>query len=155
MLIQKTTRSERQKNNVVMEQLVFSFFDTNILGFKRILCDDGDFLGKTKMYFLARLNTKFNEIKDKGICGIIIHTGICLDQLPGCELLEVRYALSDELLDENGMFLCELGLPQRKGEAIIRFAYKFKNGKVCAIRATTRFIPITKQEMEETEMSKN
>ena len=60
MLIQKTTRAERLKNTVAMEQLLFSFFDTSILGFKQIMCDDGDFLGKTKMYFLARLNTKFN-----------------------------------------------------------------------------------------------
>lgn len=155
MKIQKTTQTERLKNTQAMDQLLYSFFDTNILGFKRILCEEGKFLGKPKMSFLAHLNTKFNELKEKGICGIGIHTGICLDRLPGCEILEVHYALSDELLDENGMFWCELGAPQRKGEIIIRFAFQLNDGKVCDIQSTRIFIPLNKKEMEESQINYN
>ena len=155
MLIQKTTRAERIKNTVAMDQLMFSFFDINILGIKRLLCEDGDFLGKTKMIFLASLNTKFNELKEKGICGISIHTGICLDQLPGCEVLEVRYASSEKLLDENGMFWSQLGSPQRKEEGIIRYAFKHSDGKVCKICLTRKFIPNNKKETESIQMCNN
>ena len=99
MLIQKTTHIERFKNTGTMDQLLFSFFDTSILGFKRALSEDGVFLGRNKMKFLSRLNSKFNELKEEEICGINIHSGFCLDQMPGCEVLEVRYAIVHDLLD--------------------------------------------------------
>ena len=138
-----------------MDQLIFSLYDLNIPGLKRVLCDDGEFFGKTKMAFIARLNSKFNQLKEGGICGISLHCGICLDFLPGCEIIEVRYALSENLFDENGMYWSQLGFPQRKGEVIIRFACKYSDGKVSKICLSRKFIPYNKKETESIEISNN
>lgn len=141
MLIQKTTAHERKVNTNAYDQLMFSFFDLNILGFKRSLSDDGVFLGKSKMAFLARLNTTFNEMREKTVHGACILTGICIDKLPGCEVMEVHYALSHDLLDENGMFFAEANAPTREKEMVIRFAFQFKEGKVVKLAKTTSYLP--------------
>tara|TARA_Y100000385_G_C12706342_1_gene472696 strand:+ start:80 stop:544 length:465 start_codon:yes stop_codon:yes gene_type:complete len=139
MLIQKTTEHDRKINTNAYDQMMFSFFDVNILGFKRSLCDSGEFLGKSKLAFLSLLNTKFNELIEKEICGACIHTGISVDQLPGCEVMEVRYALSHDLLDENGMFRCLANSPIRENEVVIRLAFQFKEGKVIRIARTRKY----------------
>lgn len=125
-----------------MDQLMFSFFDLNIIGFKNVLADNGVFLGMHKMEFLGKLNTKFNQLKGEKIHGVGIHAGICLDRLPGCEMFEVRVALTEDLLDENGLFFAEPNSPKREGEVIIRFAFKLRNGKVVEIRNTRLFSTI-------------
>ena len=136
MLIQKTTKSERLKNTAALDQLMFSFFDANILGFKRVLADDGIFLGKSKMEFLSRLNTKFNSLKEKGVHGVGIHTGICVDRMPGCEVFEVRYALSHDLLDKNGMYFSKANSAARENETVLRFSFRLKGGKIVEINRT-------------------
>jgi len=144
MLIQKTTHIERVKNTGTMDQLLFSFFDTSILGFKRALSEDGVFLGRNKMKFLSRLNSKFNELKEEEICGINIHSGFCLDQMPGCEVLEVRYAIVHDLLDENGKFTSEPNTRKRDGEIVARFAFRLVDGSVIAIKPCRVFMTTNK-----------
>jgi hypothetical protein len=144
MLIQKTTQEDRMKNTLTLEQLMFSFFDLNILGFKRVLSDQGVFTGKSKMAFLSSLNSKFNEIKEQNIHGINIFNGISLDKLPGCEVLEVRYALNSELLDENGLYFTDQKSPAREGEVILRFAFRFEAGKVAEIQYSRAFVHLNK-----------
>jgi hypothetical protein len=96
------------------------------------------------MAFLASLNSKFNEIKEHDILGIIVCNGISMDALPGCEVLEVHYALSEELLDENGFFYAKAKTPPRKGEVVLRYAFRFKEGKVVDVQRTREFVQINK-----------
>ena len=142
MLIQKTTKSERLKNGATLDQLMFSFFDLSILGFKRVLSEKGMYLGKSKMEFLSRLNTRFNKLKEQEICGIGIHSGICIDYMPGCEVIEIRYATSHDLLDENGAFSSTPNTVKRPGEVVIRFAFQMKEGKVTCIKKTGEYLVI-------------
>jgi hypothetical protein len=144
MLIQKTTQEDRMKNTQAFDQLLYSFFDLNILGIKRVLHDEGVFAEKGKVHFLARLNSKFNEIKEQEILGINVFNGISLDTLPGCEVLEVRYALNGELLDENGFYVVIPKTPPREGEVVIRYAFRFEAGKVVEIQSSRAFVQINK-----------
>jgi hypothetical protein len=114
MLIQKTTPEERMQNIIVFEQIIFSFFYLNILGFKRILNDEVVFNREGKMAFLANLNSRFAEIKDHDIHGIIVCNGLRMDALPGCEVLEMHNAISEERHHENGFFIATANTPPRK-----------------------------------------
>lgn len=140
MFIQKTTRQERVKNTHLIDQLDFCFFDRNIAGIKSVLSDKGVFLGKSKLAFLSSLNSLFIELREKGVCGVNIHSGICIDTLPGCEVIEVRYALSSDLLDENGAYFTSAKCPERKGEVVLRLALQFSQGEVISIRRTNAYI---------------
>lgn len=140
MLIQKTTPIERKKNSATLDQLLFSFFDANITGVKNALSEEGIFLGRSKLQFLSKLNTIFSYVKAEGIDAVSVHLGISVDVLPGCEMFEVRYIISPDLLDENGMNHSQPNDPVREGEVVIRFAFKFLDGKIVEIRRTRSFI---------------
>ncbi len=140
MLVQKTTHAERIKNGIGLDQLLFSLYDLNILGFKKVLSEEGTFMGRDKMKFLAKLNSRFNELKEEHISGISIHSGICIDTMPGCEVFEARYGTTDNLLDETGEFLSYPNTPARKGEVVFRFAFQFKDGKVISIKSTGNYL---------------
>ena len=153
MLISRTTEKERKINTNAYDQMMFSLFDINILGFKRSLCENGVFLGKSKIEFLSGLNSKFNDLREKEICGACIHTGISVDRLPGCEVMEIRYALSHDLLDENGMFRCLANSPIRENEVVIRFAFQFKEGKVIRIERTRKYLKIGEKDSDRTSLN--
>ncbi len=142
MIITKTTRIERAKNSATLDQFMYSMFDLNIYGVQKVLEDDGNFLGKSKMAFVSNLNSKFIELKDKDICGINVHSGISIDTLPGCDVIEIRFVTNPDLLDENGIFFSKPNDPAQTGEHILRYVLKMKDGKICTIRRTSKFIAV-------------
>ncbi|MDG1056186.1 MAG: hypothetical protein P8O83_00540, partial [Flavobacteriaceae bacterium] len=88
------------------------------------------------------------KLKEEGINGVGIHKGICVDSMPGSEVFEVRYVLSLDLLDENGMDFSEPNAPVRHGEVVLKFAFKFKDGKVTEIKKTRNYLAISPRECD-------
>lgn len=140
MFIHKTTREERLKNGAVLDKIMFSLFDANATAIKEILSERGTFLGNNKIQFLSKLNSYFVFLKDKGIKGVGIHFGICVDTLPGCEVMEVRYALSNNLLNEEGLYFSKAMSSLGEGEEMIRFAFRLRNGKVEEIKSSGKYL---------------
>lgn len=142
MIISKVSRKDRQRNAATLDQLHFSLFDLNIYGVQRLLSETGTFLGQSKMRFVSQLNSKFNQLKDLDICGINIHSGLSLDVLPGCDVVEVRYLTNPDLLDENGLYFSEPDSQKREGEFIIRFVVQMKAGEIIGVRRVSKYLPI-------------
>lgn len=134
MFIQKVTEEARKKNSNTLDKFVYSLFDTNILGVKHQLSEKGVFMGLSKEKFLAKLNTLFSSIKEKGVQGAMVHVGVSLDVMPGCEVVEIAYAFTSEYLGEYGIYFREIGSPARKNEMILRFALKFNEGQITQIK---------------------
>lgn len=139
MRIQKTTRTDRELNSNILTIMMYSFFDTNISSISDCLAEEGVFLGMSKNRFLGWLNTQFAEFRAKKIHGVGVHPGICLDHLPGAEVLEIKYALDEKLLSEGGVYTSLPSQPAREGEAILLFAYELYNGMVIRISRTERY----------------
>lgn len=139
MRIQKTTRTDRELNSNILTIMMYSFFDTNISGISDCLAEEGVFLGMPKNRFLGWLNTQFINYRAREIRGVEVHQGICLDYLPGADVLEIKYALDEKLLCKDCLYTSLPNQPAREGEAILLFAYELYNGMVIRISRTKRY----------------
>lgn len=142
MEITKTTSQERKANDRALEQVIFAFYTMEIEGVKTHLGDEGKFFGYDKTMFLARLNSFFNTMAFGELFGICAKKGICLDYLPGCIVIEVRYVTDMSLVNEEGMYSFKMNDPVQEGEVRKVFACKMKNGKIVEITNTKKYAEI-------------
>ena len=151
MTIIKTTQAERELNSNIMSILMYSFFDANIVSVANCLAGDGCFLGKSKEQFLGWLNSQFTALRKGKIHGVGVHTGICMDILPGAEVFEFKYALDQRLIHDDGVFYSSANMPARKGEVILCFAFQLNQGMIRKIVRTKNYYPqpfLPKNELE-------
>lgn len=139
MRIKKTKSSERELNTNMLTSMMYSFFDTNISAISDCLAEEGVYLGMPKNIFLGWLNTQFINYRAREIRGVEVHQGICLDYLPGADVLEIKYALDEKLLCKDCMYTSLPNQPAREGEAILLFAYELYNGMVIRISRTEKY----------------
>ena len=140
MKIQKTTPVERLKNDLMLTQLTYMFYAASVDGFDKLLSEEGNFLNLSKMRFLANLNGYFNGLQNGQIFGVCVLHGICLDSLPGCEMLEIRYATEYGLIDDNGVYMFPPNSELREGEKRLRLVFRMEDSKIVEIKETRKFI---------------
>ena len=116
-------------NSRILESFSMGLIDQNLKLIDGLLDEEGVFYGRKKTFFLAKLNSCFHEMKcrDYFIC---INKGISTGNLPGAELIEVRFIPDDSPEAFDFSKTKKLGEPAEDGEVVFRFSAQFKEGKI-------------------------
>ena len=127
----KISKIERLENSNLLNNLVYCVADLNAAAAGKLMHDDGNFYGVSKIRFLGRLNSNFLKLKKKGY-EIIINKAICINPLPGAECIEIRLFPQEniEFEDLSPPKEVEFGSPSREDELVLRFTAEFENGKI-------------------------
>lgn len=135
--VKRVKIEDRRTNSNVFEKLLLSFVDPNLQEISKLLADDGEFVGLSKMKYLATVNRMFTIIEEER-CEVDIEQGIALDGITGAEAVEIKYWLGDHY-SQNTMDI--LGGGDKSDDVItLSFCCEFKGGKVSKIMKPKQII---------------
>lgn len=138
--VTKTSPIEQSMNSRMLDIFMYSFIEPSLDGLKDALHDDGSFVGFSKDHFIAKVQKLFYSLDKHRIKRVIVNRGICLDTIPGADVLELRFASEDYEFDEFGSSPKKLGDKAGGDEVVLRFAFHFDEGKIKKVSRTRRFI---------------
>ena len=138
--VTKTSPIEKSMNSRVLDIFMFSFIEPSLDGLKDALHDEGSFLGCSKSHYLAKIQKFFYALNDKKMNQVIVNRGICLDTLPGADVLEIRYRNHSVVEDNDKYPLKKLGQKADPDEYVLRFAILFEDGKINRVCKTRHFV---------------
>lgn len=130
---------EKHTNSRALDVFMFSFIEPCLDGLKDCLHADGEFLGYSKHLFIAKTQKLFYSLNDKNVKRVFVNRGICLDSIPGADVLEIRFALEGFEFDDLGCYTKELGDGADQFEIVLRFSFEFKDGKIFKVCKTKSF----------------
>ena len=139
MEINRVSIHEKMANSRALDCFIFSLVHPNIDGIKNVLDYNGNFLGGNKIMFLGKMNLFFSELKSVNIEDVIVNRGVCMDTLPGADVIEIRYAKSSSFFNEHGKNPNKLGEPRDYDEIVLRFAVSLLRGNINRISTTKIF----------------
>lgn len=140
--ISKASNNELQKNSQALEFLIFSFINPSVLGVKNVLHENGNFFGKNKTLFLARIHKIFTNLAEESY-SLQINRGISLGVFPGAEVIEIRYSIGSEFQKPEKTKL--LGETKSNNEIILRFSATFSDDKIYLLRNPKHFMIVNKE----------
>ena len=139
MEIKRVSIHEKMANSRALDCFIFSLVHPNIDGVKNVLGYDGSFSGVNKVMFLGKMNLFFSELSNVHIEDVVVNRGVCMDTLPGADVIEIRYAKSRSFFDEHGRNPNDLGEPRDGDEIVLRFAVSLCDGRINNISSTKLF----------------
>ena len=106
---------------------------------KNLLDDKGVFLRKNKLGFLAEL---YGMLSSQSGLSVVnqLNFGIALDNLPGAEVIELRFLGLKELDPFDFPPEVSLGTPPRQDEVVLRFVLQFENNKIKKICSSNKYV---------------
>lgn len=135
--VKRVKIEDRRTNSNVFEKLLLSFVDPNLQEISKLLADDGEFVGLSKMKYLATVNRMFTIIEEEN-CEIDIKQGVSLDGVPGAEAVEIKYWIGSHYSQrEMDLF----GDGSKSDDVItLSFCCEFNGGKVSKIMKPRQII---------------
>lgn len=135
--VKKVKTEDRRTNSNVFEKLLLSFVDPNLQEISKLLADDGEFVGLSKMKYLATVNRMFTIIEEDQ-CEVDIKQGVALDGVPGGEAAEIKYWIGNHYSKKTMEIL---GDGNKSDDVItLSFCCEFKEGKVLKIMKPRQII---------------
>ena len=134
-----TTPVEQKRNTQCLNHFIQAMIELDSHLLEMCLHKDGSFFGYSFETFLPQIYSVFVSIK-KQHHGSALRNGVCLDEIVGAHVLEIRYAPSESLLHETGYYLPAPGSQQREGERILIFAISFEDGLIKQLVLTKHYV---------------
>jgi hypothetical protein len=129
--IEQNTRCKR----IFTEALIS--MDVHLL--EDCLHEFGSFFGMDKHGFLCYMNSLFVAIQ-KEYYGSALRQGVCLDEIAGGELIEIRYAMCKSLLNDEGYYIPKPKTAAGEHEKSLIFTFSFRGGLIEYILKSKHYV---------------
>ena len=139
MITSKVHSEEQRMNSFAQNRFVKAVQMRSVDELLLILADDGEFLGKVKNEFINDLITMLStQLRLRFIHQV--NYGFCLDEFPGAEVIEFRYA-TFEYLNSNELMETRFGSKPYPKEDVFHLALRFDFGKIVKIISPKKMCP--------------